>query len=403
MKSVVLDNGAGSIKYGLGGEESPRIMSNCIARMQNSMNNLVGDELDAFNNHSVLKYARAFDRGFLVDWQTEIDIWNRIFDSDHLDISPTDHSLLVTEPFLNPLEFQNEMNEVIFEDYRFESCCRRPAVSFLEYYFRQQRDDIHASDNHGCMLVVDSGFSFTHIVPFVNHKAVRNSSIRIDIGGKLLTNYLKEIISFRQMNVMDDFQLINQLKEEVCAITETNDLSFPKFRCDFSDTRRVFILPDFQKTFHGVVLDEGMVDDSSHQFLKMGSEYVNVPEIFFSPTDISMNQQGIVEAASNCIHSFPKQEASLICENILLVGGNTQFFNFKRRFQSELQKRVKIFDFVNVSESNDDSIVASWKGASIFAELAMNNVDAHSKYFVSRCEYEEHGHYYCNNKFQLYW
>ena len=61
------------------------------------------------------------------------------------------------------------------------------------------------------------------------------------------------------------------------------------------------------------------------------------------------------------------------------------------------------FDFVNVSESNDDSIIASWKGASIFAELAMNNVDAHSKYFVSRCEYEEHGHYYCNNKFQLYW
>lgn len=403
MRSVVLDNGAGSIKYGIGGEKSPRIMSNCTARMQNSMNELVGDEVDAFNNHSLLKYTRPFDRGYLVNWRTEIDVWNRIFDVDHLNISPMNHSLVVTEPFLNPLEFQNEMNEVVFEDYRFESCCRRPAVCFLEHYFQQQHDKANAATRHGCMLVVDSGFSFTHIVPFIDHKAVRNSSTRIDIGGKLLTNFLKEMISFRQMNVMDDFKLINQFKEQACAINEDNIFKSPKFHGGFSDTPKVFVLPDFQETFHGVISDREIVDSSSHQFLKMGTEYTNVPEICFSPADIQMNQQGVAEAASTCLYSFPKVEASLMCENIFLVGGNMNFLNLGRKFQVELQGQVESHDLVRVAELNDDSVLASWNGASIFAELAMNDTNVFSTHFITRYEYEEYGHDYCNHRFQLNW
>ena len=34
---------------------------------------------------------------------------------------------------------------------------------------------------------------------------------RVNIGGKLLTNYLKEIISYRQWNVMDEYMLINDV------------------------------------------------------------------------------------------------------------------------------------------------------------------------------------------------
>ena len=34
-------------------------------------------------------------------------------------------------------------------------------------------------------------------------------ALRLNVGGKLLTNYLKEVISYRQWNMMDEF--------EVCA------------------------------------------------------------------------------------------------------------------------------------------------------------------------------------------
>ena len=46
-----------------------------------------------------------------------------------------------------------------------------------------------------CHLVIDSGFSFTYGVPFFGGVPMKQCSMRIDVGGKLLTNYLCEIIS----------------------------------------------------------------------------------------------------------------------------------------------------------------------------------------------------------------
>ena len=37
---------------------------------------------------------------------------------------------------------------------------------------------------------------------------------RINVGGKLLTNLLKEFLSFRQVNVQDCTHLVNLLKEK---------------------------------------------------------------------------------------------------------------------------------------------------------------------------------------------
>ena len=40
-------------------------------------------------------------------------------------------------------------------------------------------------------LVVDTGYSFSHIVPFVAGRAIHSAITRVDVGGKLLTNHLK--------------------------------------------------------------------------------------------------------------------------------------------------------------------------------------------------------------------
>ena len=36
---------------------------------------------------------------------------------------------------------------------------------------------------------------------------------RIDIGGKLLTNHLKHLISFRQWNMIDQTYIVNAVRE----------------------------------------------------------------------------------------------------------------------------------------------------------------------------------------------
>lgn len=57
----------------------------------------------------------------------------------------------------------------------------------------------YTNDNPGTLacMVVDVGYSFSHIVPYIKGKKKREGIRRIDVGGKALTNYLKDIISYR--------------------------------------------------------------------------------------------------------------------------------------------------------------------------------------------------------------
>lgn len=41
---------------------------------------------------------------------------------------------------------------------------------------------------------------------------------RIDVGGKLLTNLLKEWSSYRHLNVMEETYVMNECKEDICYV-----------------------------------------------------------------------------------------------------------------------------------------------------------------------------------------
>lgn len=43
---------------------------------------------------------------------------------------------------------------------------------------------------------------------------------RIDIGGKALTNLLKEWVSYRQLNVLEETYVMNECKEDVCYVAD---------------------------------------------------------------------------------------------------------------------------------------------------------------------------------------
>ena len=48
---------------------------------------------------------------------------------------------------------------------------------------------------------------------------VTDSVIRVDVGGKLLTNQLKELVSYRQWNMMDETYVMNDVKESCCYVS----------------------------------------------------------------------------------------------------------------------------------------------------------------------------------------
>ena len=53
---------------------------------------------------------------------------------------------------------------------------------------------------------------------------------RLDVGGKLLTNQLKELVSFRQWNMMDETYVMSDVKESCCYVSQD-------FRRDLEVTR----------------------------------------------------------------------------------------------------------------------------------------------------------------------
>ena len=85
METLVVDNGGGYIKAGIGGEAAPRIvMPNVEARKDRRK--LLGDELLTATDRAGLVYHRPFVRGLLLNWELEVSIWDRMLKLDCLKV-----------------------------------------------------------------------------------------------------------------------------------------------------------------------------------------------------------------------------------------------------------------------------------------------------------------------------
>ena len=85
---------------------------------------------------------------------------------------------------------------MVFEDFSFAAFFRSSACSMAREYAVELFGEEGLSSK--AQLVLDSGFSFTYAVPYFGGVPVQHAATRIDIGGKLLTNLLNEIISYKE-------------------------------------------------------------------------------------------------------------------------------------------------------------------------------------------------------------
>lgn len=117
-----------------------------------------------------------------------------------------DTSVVITEPYFNFSSIQESMNEILFEEYQFQSAlringvylflreaCKVPPKHLLPL-LRLQRSCVfhpaagslsahhyfHTKPTELCCLVVDTGFSFTHIVPYCRSKKMKEGIRRSD-------------------------------------------------------------------------------------------------------------------------------------------------------------------------------------------------------------------------------
>ncbi|XP_058045857.1 actin-related protein 6 isoform X2 [Ahaetulla prasina] len=290
---------------------------------------------------------------------------------------------------------QESMNEILFEEYQFQAVLRVNAGALSAHrYFRDNPSEL-------CCIIVDSGYSFTHIVPYCRSKKKKEAIIRINVGGKLLTNHLKEIISYRQLHVMDETHVINQVKEDVCYVSQDffKDMEIAKLK-EENTVMLDYVLPDFSTIKKGFCKPrEEMVLSGKYktgeQILRLTNERFAVPEILFHPSDIGIQEMGIPEAIVYSIQNLPEEMQPHFFKNIVLTGGNSLFPGFRDRVYSEVRCLTPTDYEVSVVLP-ENSITYSWEGGKLISEN-----DDFEDMVVTREDYEENGHSICEEKFDI--
>lgn len=295
VMALLLDSGAYTIKAGRTGSE-PTLTYNCVGKVRRSSLLTYGPStLRGF--HEV---CRPIERGVLVDPKLQRKIWSRILKQTQ----PSDTALAMTVPIYTPKTTRRWIDEIVFEQFGFKSFVRR------------------CTGIQGTALVLDLGFSSSTVIPIVHGFPVNYAAKRVDVGGKLLTNFLKREISFRYYDMTDETWLVSDIKEKTCRVS-------PSFLSDLRGYQSgkhpatTYVLPETHT-------DEGHIarpeeDIAGKQVLTLDNLCISTPELLFTPSDIGLNQGGIAQAVIESIERLDTSIYQDLLRNIILIGGSALF------------------------------------------------------------------------------
>lgn len=191
-------------------------------------------------------------------------------------------------------------------------------------------------------MIVDSGYSYTHVVPYIDGLKYYKGIQRISVGGKFLTNYLRDVISYRMYDVMEETYVINQVKEDCTYICLDVEEELKKSMSPEEKDKIIinYVLPDFHMIKRGYIQDMRVQDEiaDSCQTLRLNNERFTVPELLFYPKDVGLTCAGITEATVTAILNAPPNKRHTLAKNIVLTGGNVKIPGFQERFEADLCK-----------------------------------------------------------------
>eukprot|EP00948_MAST-09A_sp_MAST-9A-sp1_P000826 g826.t1 len=357
---VVFDNGGHSLKCGFAGDSEPQlIIPNHIATTAGSglggggngglpavtpvnpshtgasrglLGNscLIGEECYdpkrvGSKDFSHLLYHSPVDRGHITNAPLQAELWAYIFNNDHLDITEKlqESAFFLTTPAFQLPSTSAKIEEIVFEKFGFQAFYSCPASPLAGHSYPLR----HPGSNFGksnVQLIVDIGHSGTTVLPIFDSHVVENGIRRTDIGGKILTNHLKELLTYRSFNLMNSTHIVQQIKEKASFVSLDLKADFAKAQQDYDNgflsektpastipissssnnnhkgkIFRKYVLPDFKNTDEGYVLEssKGLVNENLKlmQTVPLLTERFCIPECLFRPSMAGFQQGGIID------------------------------------------------------------------------------------------------------------
>lgn len=334
----VLDNGSGSLKVGMAGDNLPRaVFPNIVGRpllrsgggsrsgavigADSSSNNIsggkkevekelkevmIGDEIVGVRH--LLDLTLPMSHGTVTKPDDMVLLWNHALRTK-LGLNPAETRLSISEtPGLGEAP-RAKIFEILFEKFNLPAIQTAPAGVLALYSAGTQTG-----------LAVDCGESTIHCTPVFEGMGMRKASRRIELGGRNVTEYLLRLLQRRgyDFNRSADFETVKGIKEMFCYAA-AEPLKERKLAAETTVLQRSMTLPD-------------------NNVCTIGSERFEATECLFNPHLIDVDNLGLSEQIWGSINTADMDTRRGLFENILLSGGSTMFPGLPTRIESDLKE-----------------------------------------------------------------
>ncbi|KAI9703510.1 MAG: Actin- protein 6 [Bogoriella megaspora] len=445
-RTLIVDNGASTLKAGYtlptdshnpSTENDCHTIPNCITRSR-TKRIYVGASLSQCADYGEMSFRRPMEKGYTVNWECEKEIWEQTFFDEEKAVSglkvedPGETAVVVTEAPNAPNALQGNIEQVLFEEFGFGGVSRCTGASLNAW---NRGEDLGFGDRGGggggveqlpleCLMLIDSGYSHTYVTPLYRGRLIQSAVRRLDVGGKLLTNYLKELISIRHFGLMDEPYIVNEIKEKVSFVSRdfNKDLDRVKYFGRGSKTKANsqgegdqegivldYVLPDYETNHHGfsrphdasvaaklsrLGATPGIPGAKKEDVFPLGNERFVPPELLFNPSDIGLKQDGLPGIIIQSLNALPEGLKAGMVANICVVGGNALIPGFVERLEEEVRSRVPAEMEVRLTRPKDP-IKATWLGGARMA----SDPERLKKVLITREEYQEYGQAWVTRQF----
>ncbi|XP_022096737.1 actin-like [Acanthaster planci] len=324
--SLVIDNGSGTIKAGLAGDEEPKVVFRTVvgkprdSTLQYAQTHVLDLKDTYFGAEALLKRGiltlkHPIEHGIVTNWDDMEKTWHHTFFNE-LRVAPEEHPVLLTEAPLNPKANREKMAQIMFETFK------APAI----YVAMQPVLSLYAS-GRTTGLVCESGYRASHAVPVRDGYAVTDAILSVDYGGFNLTSCLLKILteSGFNLNTWLDLDVISGYIERSCYVALDFDQEMQKEMPDVS--------PE-----HSYELINGEV-------ITLRNERFRCPEALFQPAFLPYgdSQPGLHQLAHDSIEKCGAEHAKDLYAAVVLAGGSTLFTGFAERLEKELTIMFETF------------------------------------------------------------